>query len=83
MYEAVKRGDLTGMSFAFTVPAGGDDWQGCIRTIKKIDKVYECSVVAFPAYAEARVEARGTNFTVKQKKLAKIRINKILKRSMR
>ncbi len=82
MYEAVKRGDLTGMSFAFNVPAGGDEWQGCIRTIKKIEKVYECSIVAFPAYAEASVEARGTNLNNKQKRQAKIKINQILKRSM-
>ena len=65
MYEAVKRGDLTGMSFAFSIPDGGDEWQDCKRTIKKIEKLYECSIVAFPAYAETSVEARGKRESTK------------------
>lgn len=60
-YTAVKRGDLTGMSFAFTVPDGGDsyDAQTNTRTITKIAKVYEVSLVNFPAYPEASAEARS------------------------
>ena len=52
VYEAVKRRDLSGMSFAFKVPAGGDhyDAKTNTRTIFKIEKVLECSVVPFPAY---------------------------------
>lgn len=59
-YEAVKRGDLTGMSFAFTVPDGGDtfDPKTNTRTINQIAKVYEVSLVNFPAYQAASVEAR-------------------------
>ena len=61
-YTAVKRGDLTGMSFSFTVPEGGDsfDAQTNTRTITKIDKVYEVSLVNFPAYPTASAEARST-----------------------
>ena len=61
-YTAVKRGDLTGMSFAFTVPDGGDsfDAKTNTRTITKIDKVYEVSLVNFPAYPTASAEARST-----------------------
>jgi HK97 family phage prohead protease len=61
VYEAIKRGDLSGMSFAFTVPEGGDtfDPQTNTRTINKIAKVYEVSVVPFPAYAQTSVEARS------------------------
>lgn len=61
-YTAVKRGDLTGMSFAFTVPDGGDvfEAQTNTRTITKIDKVYEVSLVNFPAYPTASAEARST-----------------------
>lgn len=61
-YTAVKRGDLTGMSFAFTVPDGGDsfDAEKNLRTITKIDKVYEVSLVNFPAYPTASAEARST-----------------------
>lgn len=61
-YTAVKRGDLTGMSFSFTVPEGGDsfDAQTNTRTITKIEKVYEVSLVNFPAYPTASAEARST-----------------------
>nr|DAI23890.1 MAG TPA: prohead serine protease [Caudoviricetes sp.] len=60
-YTAVKRGDLTGMSFSFTVPEGGDsfDAQTNTRTITKIEKVYEVSLVNFPAYPTASAEARS------------------------
>nr|DAR09068.1 MAG TPA: prohead serine protease [Caudoviricetes sp.] len=60
-YTAVKRGDLTGMSFAFTVPEGGDSYDAKTntRTITKIAKVYEVSLVNFPAYPTASAEARS------------------------
>lgn len=60
IYTAVKRGDLSGMSFAFKVPQGGDSYdpKTNTRTISKIEKVYEVSVCPFPAYPAASVEAR-------------------------
>lgn len=60
VHEAIKRGDLTGMSFAFKVPQGGDsyDERTNTRTIHKISKVYEVSIVPFPAYSQTSVEAR-------------------------
>lgn len=68
-YEAVKRGDLTGMSFAFTVPDGGDsfDPKTNTRTINQIAKVYEVSLVNFPAYQAASVEARSAMDTELQR----------------
>jgi|LGVF01.2.fsa_nt_gb HK97 family phage prohead protease len=83
VYQAVKRGDLSGMSFAFTVPAGGDkyDLKTNTRTISKISKLYECSVVAFPAYPTTSVEARAQmqkSEAEKNKETIKIMINKIL-----
>lgn len=85
VYEAVKRGDLDGMSFCFTVPKGGDSYdpKTNTRTITKIAKVYECSVVPYPAYPQTSVEARSTiaaslkNYKARQN--AKILINQILK----
>lgn len=61
VYSAVKRGDLSGMSFAFTVPEGGSLYDPVTntRTITRISKVYEVSVVPFPAYPTTSVEARG------------------------
>lgn len=85
VYEAVKRGDLTGMSFSFKVPDGGDDYdpETNTRTIRKIEKIYECSIVPFPAYPTASVEARDAikasrnKWQLKQK--AKILYNQIMK----
>lgn len=61
VWTAVRRGDLRGMSFAFTVPEGGDvyDPQTNTRRILRIAKVYEVSVVPYPAYPTTSVEARG------------------------
>ena len=73
VYEAVKRSDLRGMSFAFKVPEGGDtyDPKTNTRTISKIEKVYECSIVQFPAYGQTSVEARSV-MTESQKRLRKL-----------
>lgn len=86
VYNAVKRGDMTGMSFAFTVDTDGEIYE-CSdsyvkRTITRIKKLYECSVVSFPAYAETSVEARQSITThtanVELKNRAKCLINQIL-----
>jgi len=68
VYTAVKRGDLSGMSFAFKVPPGGDSYDRAsnTRTIHRIEKVYEISIVPFPAYPKTSVEARATMNIVPQ-----------------
>lgn len=87
-HVAVKRGDITGMSFAFVVPDGGDSYdpQTNTRTITKIKKVLECSIVNFPAYPQTSVEARSTQAAslekYKEVQAAKIKINQILMRSV-
>ena len=88
VHTAVSRGDLSGMSFAFKVPKDGSfyDSKTNTRTITKIEKVYECSVVPFPAYQTTSIEAR--NQMTEQQKLDKqkdqlrIKVNQILKGSM-
>jgi len=57
IYESVKRGDLRGCSFAFTVEK--DIWVKNQRIIRRIGKIYECSVVPYPAYSDTTVEARN------------------------
>lgn len=85
VYEAVKRGDLTGMSFAFKVPKGGDTYDPATNTrvITRIEKVLECSVVPFPAYPATSVEARSAQSaclkTLELRKQAKILYNQIMK----
>lgn len=82
VYTAVERGDLDGMSFGFKVPEGGDtyDRETNTRTIHKIEKIYEVSVVAFPAYASTSVEARAAFESLQDSKRDNvlITINKIL-----
>lgn len=71
LYERVKRGDVDQCSFGFEIldelreenPITGDvHW-----TIKKV-KLYEVSVVTFPAYSETEVSARHKEFEEIQKR---------------
>jgi len=81
VYTAVSRGDLSGMSFAFKVPPGGDRYDATkrLREIFKIEKVLECSIVPFPAYPQASVEARAAMQEADtQRAQAIIACNKIL-----
>ena len=60
LYSAVKRGDITGMSFMFTVDKSiweEEDSDNPLRRIAHIDKVFEVSAVAFPAYDETSLQA--------------------------
>jgi len=53
------RGDIGGMSFGFTVPDGGDTWQGDKRELRSVT-LHEISVVqSFPAYGGTTVQARS------------------------
>ena len=58
--ESITRGDVTGMSFGFTVK--DDDWQIVdgenIRTLRDMD-LFDVSVVTFPAYASTEVALRS------------------------
>ena len=62
LYSAVGRGDISGMSFMFTVDK--DAWDDIdsdhpTRHIRSIRKVFEVSAVTFPAYAQTSIQARG------------------------
>lgn len=64
LYSAVQRGDITGMSFLFGVPKGGDDWENLdtehpTRHIRSISTVVEVSAVTFPAYEATEINARS------------------------
>jgi len=50
--ELLRRGDVDSMSFGFSVPRGGDDWnsEGTERTLREV-RLHEVSIVAFPAYS--------------------------------
>jgi len=54
-----ERNDLGGMSFAFRVPEGGENWNGNRRTLTAVD-LHEISVIsAWPAYPATTVSARA------------------------
>ena len=67
LYSAVKRGDMTGMSFMFSVDR--DTWEDIEsdypkRTILSIRKVLEVSAVAFPAYPQTSIQAASEGETL-------------------
>src|SRR5699024_9756368 len=89
VYTAVKRGDLTGMSFSFTCDKAGSHYDAKTKTrsISKIRKLYECSIVPFPAYQQTSVEARSqideAEAQENARQQAKIKLNQILKKSVK
>ena len=67
LYSAVKRGDMSGMSFMFIVDK--DSWDDIDsdypkRTIRSIKTVMEVSAVAFPAYPQTTIQAASEDATL-------------------
>lgn len=62
LHSAVQRGDVSGMSFMFSV---AEEWWENIDTdyptrhITKIASIVEVSAVTFPAYPDTEINARG------------------------
>lgn len=62
LYSAIQRGDISGMSFMFSVDA--EEWTDLesnypTRHINKIGNVVEVSAVTFPAYETTSIYARS------------------------
>ena len=62
LYSAVQRGDISGMSFMFSIDS--EEWDDIesehpTRRIKKIGSVVEVSAVTFPAYESTEINARS------------------------
>ncbi len=66
-WEAVKRGDIAGTSFSFTIDRdGGEKWPAGekidglkVRRIVKIDELFEVSPCTFPSYKSSQIVAKG------------------------
>ncbi len=58
-YRDVSEGLLDRMSFAFTIPNDGEDFaeeeDRYVSRIVKIDRLYDCSAVEFPAYGQTSI----------------------------
>ncbi len=62
LYSAVQRGDISGMSFMFSIDTERwEDEQSDYpkRHIEKIASIVEVSAVTFPAYTDTEIDARG------------------------
>lgn len=74
LYSAIKRKDITGMSFMFSID--DESWENLdtehpTRYIKKIGQVLEVSAVTFPAYESTEISARNKIDLQKAKKTSK------------
>ena len=63
LLTSIKRGDVSQMSFAFTVAENGDKWEkvegGWIRTLLRKKRVLDVSPVTYPAYPQTSAAARS------------------------
>ena len=59
MYDEIKSGLITRMSWAFTIAADKYDRDTRTRTILKIKKVFDVSAVSYPANPETEISARS------------------------
>lgn len=59
VYNDISEGVFDKMSFAFTVRESSYDKESRTRKILKIDRLFDVSVVTFPAYKETNISARS------------------------
>jgi uncharacterized protein len=63
LIKKIKRGDITGMSFGFVIPEGGEEWDMSdpsmpIRTLLRVI-LWDISPVTYPAYPQTEVGIRS------------------------
>lgn len=70
---SIKRRDITGCSFAFTVAEDGDTWDFnsavAVRTIVRIARLYDVGPVTYPAYESTEVDARSLERALQKRSL--------------
>lgn len=81
VYRDVKAGLIDKMSFAFHVDEStwgykqqGDDYEIELRTITKIDKLYDVSAVDIPAYDTTSISARSAFESERERRSAESRL---------
>lgn len=84
IYKCIKSGLLDKMSFAFTVEEEKWDLANDTRTILKIDRLYDVSVVDTPFYDTTSIYARALESLENEKKnLDKLKEQKIKERKIK
>jgi HK97 family phage prohead protease len=63
--DAIRRGDVTGSSFSFTVSKKGQTWTRLddgtyLREIRSVDQLYDVGPVTFPAYSGSTTGLRSS-----------------------
>lgn len=81
LYSAVKRGDISGMSFMFTVDK--DSWEDLeseqpLRRITSISRVFEVSAVTFPAYEGTDIQAASEDAALESARVSLESARKLL-----
>lgn len=61
LYEAIKSGLIDRMSWGFSVPPDGWEWDGATNTatVTRVSKVYDVSAVSIPANEGTEIHARS------------------------
>lgn len=90
LFQEIKGGYTTKMSWAFTVADGGDEWTSEdapdgrsleTRTIKRIRKVYDVSAVSLPANDATEISARQlTDGVIERVRAERLKAEEIRKR---
>lgn len=81
LYERVKRGDVDQCSFGFDILSEEftDNGDSIHWTIKSV-KLYEVSIVTFPAYSDTSVSARKDDFKEINKRKVKVLKDNLMKK---
>ena len=82
LYERVKRGDVDQCSFGFDILDEEfiDNGDGTVKWIIRKVKLYEVSIVTFPAYEETSVSARKKDIeTINKRKIDTLKSDLIRK----
>lgn len=84
LLESIQRGDINQMSFAFTMPPNkaGETWQkdgdSYIRTLIKPARLFEVSIVTFPAYPQTSAAVNSEVAKIRARQAARRRTLELL-----
>lgn len=79
---SIDRGDISQMSFGFTVGDNGEEWEetpngAVVRTLTNINALYDVSPVVYPAYPDTQVAVRSLEQFKAQEAESSAPMNKI------